>query len=48
MTGFIVSIEKKTLANDYFRQVLFTGKYVQLVVMCLQPGEDIGNAHKSK
>jgi mannose-6-phosphate isomerase-like protein (cupin superfamily) len=47
MAGYIVAIEKKTLANDYFRQVLFTGKYAQLVVMCLQPGEDIGNeVHK--
>jgi mannose-6-phosphate isomerase-like protein (cupin superfamily) len=47
MAGYIVAIEKKTLANNYFRQVLFTGKYAQLVVMCLQPGEDIGNeVHK--
>ena len=43
MAGYVVSIEKKTLANDYFRQVLFTGKYAQLVVMCLQTGEEIGN-----
>ncbi len=43
MAGYTVAIEKKTLANDYFRQVLFTGKYAQLVVMCLQPGEEIGN-----
>jgi len=43
MAGYIVSIEKKTLENDYFRQVLFTGKYAQLVVMSLQPGEEIGN-----
>jgi len=43
MAGYVVSIEKKTLENDYFRQVLFTGKYAQLVVMCLQPGEEIGN-----
>lgn len=47
MAGYIVAIEKKTLANDYFRQVLFTGKYAQLVVMSLQPGEEIGNeVHK--
>ncbi len=47
MAGYIVAIEKKTLANNYFRQVLFTGKYAQLVVMCLQPGEEIGNeVHK--
>ncbi len=43
MAAFVVSIEKKTLENEYFRQVLFTGKYAQLVVMCLQPGEEIGN-----
>ncbi len=43
MTGFHGSIEKLTLKNKYFRQVLFTGKYCQLVVMCLQPGEEIGS-----
>ena len=43
MTGYVGPIEKQTLANNYFRQVLFTGKYAQLVVMCLQPGEEIGN-----
>ncbi len=47
MAGYIVAIEKKTLANNYFRQVLFTGKHAQLVLMCLQPGEEIGNeVHK--
>ena len=48
MAGYIVSIEKKTLDNNYFRQVLFTGKYAQLVVMCLQPGEEIGNEVHAK
>jgi mannose-6-phosphate isomerase-like protein (cupin superfamily) len=43
MTGYFGAIEKDTLKNEYFRQVLFTGKYAQLVVMCLQPGEEIGN-----
>jgi len=43
MTGYVGPIEKQTLANNYFRQVLFTGKHAQLVVMCLQPGEEIGN-----
>jgi mannose-6-phosphate isomerase-like protein (cupin superfamily) len=43
MTGYVGPIEKQTLSNNYFRQVLFTGKYNQLVVMCLQPGEEIGN-----
>ena len=43
MVGYVGSIEKQTLSNNYFRQVLFTGKYAQLVVMSLQPGEEIGN-----
>ena len=43
MAGYVGSIEKQTLNNNYFRQVLFTGKYAQLVVMCLQPSEEIGN-----
>jgi mannose-6-phosphate isomerase-like protein (cupin superfamily) len=43
MTGYIGPIEKQTLKNNYFRQVLFTGKYCQLVVMCLQSAEEIGN-----
>lgn len=43
MTGYVGSIEKDTLNNNFFRRVLFTGKYNQLVVMCLQGGEEIGN-----
>lgn len=43
MTGYVGPIEKQTLDNNYFRQVLFTGKHAQLVVMALQPGEEIGN-----
>ena len=43
MTGFVGNIEDMTLRNSYFRQVLFTGKHAQLVLMCLQPGEEIGN-----
>jgi len=43
MTGYVGPIEKETLENDYFRKVLFTGPFSQLVVMCLQPGEEIGN-----
>jgi mannose-6-phosphate isomerase-like protein (cupin superfamily) len=31
------------LKNNYFRQVLFTAKNAQLVLMCLQPGEEIGD-----
>jgi mannose-6-phosphate isomerase-like protein (cupin superfamily) len=40
--GYIDDIEEKTLDNTNFRQVLFTGKHMQLVVMALKPGEDIG------
>ena len=43
MTGYVGNIEKETLKNNYFRQVLFTGEHTQLVVMCLQPGEEIGS-----
>lgn len=42
MAGYVGPIEKETLDNSYFRRVLFTGKHAQLVVMCLQPGEEIG------
>jgi mannose-6-phosphate isomerase-like protein (cupin superfamily) len=48
MAGYSVDIEKKTLANNYFRKVLFTGKHAQLVVMCLKPGEEIGNEVHNK
>jgi mannose-6-phosphate isomerase-like protein (cupin superfamily) len=43
MTGFYGNIEKLTVENDNFRQVIFTGKHAQLVLMSLDPGEDIGN-----
>lgn len=36
------NIETETLENTNFRKVLHTGKYSQLVVMSLKPGEDIG------
>ena len=40
--GYTDNIEDRTLENSNFRKVLFTGKYMQLVVMCLKGGEDIG------
>ena len=43
MTGYVGNIEQLAVKNKYFRQVLFTGKHLQLVVMSLQPKEDIGN-----
>jgi len=42
MKGFNTNIEKATLANDNFRRVLYTSKHSQLVLMSLEPGEDIG------
>jgi len=43
MKGYVGPIEKATEKNKNFREVLFTGKHLQLVVMCLQPGEEIGD-----
>jgi mannose-6-phosphate isomerase-like protein (cupin superfamily) len=43
MTAYVGAIEDLTRANTFFRRVLFTGKHTQLVLMCLQPGEDIGD-----
>lgn len=42
MAGYSTNIEEKSLKNEYFREVLFTGPHSQLVVMALKPGEDIG------
>ncbi|MDK6203450.1 cupin domain-containing protein, partial [Oligella urethralis] len=40
--GFCDDIEKLTEENDLYRKVLYTGKHLQLVLMTLQPGEEIG------
>jgi len=42
MKGYVTNIEKASLENEFFRQVLYTSTNVQLVVMSLNPGEDIG------
>lgn len=42
MKGFVDDIEGLTKDNNDFRRVLYTGKYLQLVLMTIQPGEDIG------
>ena len=42
MKGYITNIEERAIANDYFREVLYTDKHLQLVVMSLKPNEDIG------
>lgn len=42
MKGYIANIEKLSIKNKYFRQVLYTDPRLQLVVMSLKPKEDIG------
>lgn len=42
MRGYHSNIEQLTLANKNFRQVLYTAKHTQLVLMSLNPGEEIG------
>jgi mannose-6-phosphate isomerase-like protein (cupin superfamily) len=42
MKGFVDDIETLTEENTDFRRVLYTGKNLQLVLMALQPGEEIG------
>ena len=47
MKGYVGDIEEKALANEYFREVLYTDERLQLVVMSLLPNEDIGEeTHK--
>ena len=43
MKGFSANIEQLTLANDNFRQVLYTAKHCQLVLMSLPVGGEIGS-----
>ena len=42
MIGFVEDIEELTEHNKDFRRILYTGKHLQLVLMALQPGEEIG------
>ena len=42
MKGFCDDIEKRTIENEDFRRVLYTGHNLQLVLMTLPPGCDIG------
>ena len=40
--GYHANIESLTKDNDNFRKVLYTGDHMQLVLMSLKPGEEIG------
>jgi mannose-6-phosphate isomerase-like protein (cupin superfamily) len=42
MKGFVGDIEDQAEGNSNFRRVVYTGKNLQLVLMSLKPGEDIG------
>lgn len=42
MKGYVDNIEAVTEENSNFRKVLYTGEHLQLVLMSLGPGEDIG------
>jgi len=39
---FVANIEELTLANNNYRTTLWTGKYLQVTLMTIQPGHDIG------
>ena len=42
MKGYFVNIEDETEDNSDYRRVLYTGKNSQLVVMSIEPGDEIG------
>ncbi|HYG69348.1 MAG TPA: cupin domain-containing protein [Anaeromyxobacteraceae bacterium] len=42
MKGFVDDIERLTEQNDDYRRVLYTGHHLQLVLMAIQPGSEIG------
>jgi len=41
--GFRGDVEQLTTENTDFRRVLYTGAHMQLVLMSLRPGEEIGS-----
>lgn len=49
MKSFVKYIEELANDNEDFRHVLYTGKHLQLVLMSLKPGEEIGDeVHKDR
>lgn len=42
MKGFVEDIQDLTVENAAFRRVVYTGKHLQLVLMALKAGEEIG------
>ena len=41
MNNYIKNIEEETLANEYFRKVIYTDSRMQLVLMSIAPNENI-------
>jgi mannose-6-phosphate isomerase-like protein (cupin superfamily) len=41
--GFKMNMEKDAVVNNNYRKVLYTGEHMQLVLMSLKPGEEIGD-----
>jgi mannose-6-phosphate isomerase-like protein (cupin superfamily) len=41
-SGLVMNVKEEAKANTLYRKVVFTGPKSQLVLMCLQPGEEIG------
>lgn len=39
---FVINIERATKANKNYRSALWTGDYLQLTLMSIEPGKDIG------
>lgn len=47
MKGYYIDLEDATKENEYFRKVLFTSDHLQLVLMTIKPGDEIGlETHK--
>ena len=42
ITPYVANIESETLENENFRKEIFTGEHLQITVMSINPGEDIG------
>jgi mannose-6-phosphate isomerase-like protein (cupin superfamily) len=42
VAGYVTNIEDRTLENDNFREVLFTAPGIQLVLMTIGVGDEIG------
>ncbi len=43
MKGYVVQLEEATTTNTDYRRVLYTGKNSQLVLMSIEPGDEIGD-----